>query len=144
MAIDGGFSLQLAFETFYELCPKVAALPFLISITNKGGEVVDNEEVINALSDVFLHPEYTIPLVHCFLPILRRVVDRVVGLLRLVGDLSSSIDYSDDGWSVLENAMKEGVSVIDFYVRRGQRLELHECACLAFSRALHLNTTLLG
>ncbi|KAG2259254.1 hypothetical protein Bca52824_078548 [Brassica carinata] len=40
--------------------------------------------------------------------------------------------------------MKEGVSVIDFYVRRGQRLELHECACLAFSRALHLkNTSLL-
>lgn len=105
--------------------------------------MVDNEEVINALSDVFLHPEYTIPLVHCFLPIIRRVVDRVVGLLHLVGDLSSSTHYSDDG-SVLENAMKEGVSVIDFYVRRGQRLELHECACLAFSRALHLNTSLLG
>ncbi|KAL0757066.1 hypothetical protein Bca101_094734 [Brassica carinata] len=72
-------------------------------------EVVDSEDVINALSDVFLHPEFTVPLVH-----------------------------------LLEDAMKEGVSVIDFYVRRGQRLELHECACLAFSRALHLkNTSLL-
>ena len=105
--------------------------------------MVDNEEVINVLSDVFLHPELTIPLVHYFLPIIRRVVDRVVGLLHLVGDLSSSSDYSDDV-SVLEDALKEGVSVIDFYVRRGQRLELHECTCLAFSRALHLNTSLLG
>ncbi|KFK27090.1 hypothetical protein AALP_AA8G332700 [Arabis alpina] len=155
MAIDGSFSLQLAFETFSERCPKVAALPSFISIINKGGDVVVHEEVINALSDVFLHPEYTIPLVHCFLPIITSVVDRVVGLLHLVGDLSSSTDYSvlesamkechlvGDG-SLLENAMKEGVSVIDFYVRRGQRLELHECACLAFSRALHFNTTLLS
>lgn len=106
----------------------------------------NEEEVINALSDVFLHPEFTIPLVHYFLPVIRRVVDRVVALLHLVGDLSSSSsDYcSDDVSSALENALKEGVSVIDFYVRRGQRLELHECACLAFSRALHLNTSLLG
>lgn len=111
----------------------------------KGGEVVDNEEVINALADVFLHHEYTISLVHYFLPIITRVVDRVVCLLHLVGDLSSSTtDYSDDVSSVLENAMKEGISVVDFYVRRGQSLELHECACLAFSRALHLNTSLLG
>lgn len=58
-----------------------------------------------------------------------------------MGDLTSSTGYTP----VLEDAMKEGVSVIDFYVRRGQRLELHECACLAFSRALHLNnTSLLG
>lgn len=104
---------------------------------------MDSEDVINALSDVFLHPECTIPLVYCFLPIIRRVVDRVVGLLHIVGDLSSSTGYSEDV-SVLENAMKEGVSVIDFYVRRGQRLELHECACLALSRALHLNSSLLG
>lgn len=105
---------------------------------------MDNEEVIRALGDVFLHPEYTIPLVHCFRPIIRSVVDRVVGLLHLVDDLKSSIDYSDDVSSVLDNAMKEGISLIDFYVRRGQKLELHECACLAFSRALHLNTSLLG
>ncbi|KAL0877422.1 hypothetical protein Bca101_027127 [Brassica carinata] len=143
MAIDGSFNLKLALETFSERCPKVAAFPFFNSILSKGEEVVDNEEVINALSDVFLHPELTIPLVHYFLPVIRRVVDRVVGLLHLVGDLSSSSDCSDDV-SVLENALKEGVSVIDFYVRRGQRLELHECACLAFSRALHLNTSLLG
>ncbi|KAL1208785.1 Midasin [Cardamine amara subsp. amara] len=145
MAIDGSFNLQLALETFSERCPKVAAFPVFNSILSKGGEVVDNEEVISALADVFLHPEYTIPLVHYFLPIIRRVVDRVVGVLHLVGDLSSSTtDYSDDVPLVLENAMKEGVSVIDFYVRRGQSLELHECACLAFSRALHLNTSLLG
>ncbi|XP_024011307.1 midasin [Eutrema salsugineum] len=143
MAIDGSFNLKLALETFSERCPKVDAFPTFISIISKGEEVVDNEVVINALSDVFLHPELTIPLVHCFLPIIRRVVDRVVGLLHLVGGLSSSTGYSEDV-SVLENAMKEGVSVIDFYVRRGQRLELHECACLAFSRALHMNTSLLG
>lgn len=106
--------------------------------------MVDNEEVIHALGDVFLHPEFTIPLVHCFLPIIRRIVDRVVGLLHLVGDLRLSTDYSDDVSSVLDNAMKDGIGVIDFYVRRGQRLELHECACLAFSRALHFNTSLLG
>ncbi|CAA7023541.1 unnamed protein product [Microthlaspi erraticum] len=143
MAIDGSFSLKLALETFSQRCPKVAAFPFFNSILSQGEEVVDSEDVINALSDVFLHPECTIPLVYCFLPIIRRVVDRVVGLLHLVGDLSSSTDYSEDV-SVLENAMKEGVSVIDFYVRRGQRLELHECACLALSRALHLNSSLLG
>ncbi|EOA33535.1 hypothetical protein CARUB_v10019643mg [Capsella rubella] len=130
MAIDGSFNLKLALETFSERCPKVAAFPVFSSILSKGGEVVDNEEVINALSDVFLH--------------LERVVDRVVGLVHIVGDLKSSTDYSDDVSSVLDIAMKEGISVIDFYVRRGQRLELHECACLAFSRALHLNTSLLG
>ncbi|CAH2065804.1 unnamed protein product [Thlaspi arvense] len=143
MAIDGSFNLKLALETFSERCPKVTAFPIFSSIISKGEEVVDNEEVINALSDVFLHPEFTITLVHYFLPIIRRVVDRVVGLVHLVGDLSSSTDYLDDG-SALEDAMKEGVSVIDFYARRGQMLELHECACLAFSRALHLNTSLLG
>ncbi|KAG2281052.1 hypothetical protein Bca52824_052272, partial [Brassica carinata] len=107
MAIDGSFNLKLALETFSERCPKVAAFPFFNSILSKGEEVVDNEEVINVLSDVFLHPELTIPLVHYFLPIIRRVVDRVVGLLHLVGDLSSSSDYSDDV-SVLEDALKEG------------------------------------
>ncbi|KAL0706566.1 hypothetical protein Bca4012_072992 [Brassica carinata] len=140
MAIDGSFNLKLALERFSERCPKVAAFPLFKSILSNGEEV---EEVINALSDVFLHPELTIPLVHYFLPIIKRVVDRVVGLLHLVGDLSSSSDYSDDV-SVLENALNEGVSFIDFYVRRGQRLELHESACLAFSRALHLNTSLPG
>jgi midasin len=144
MAIDGSFNLKLALETFSVRCPKVAAFPCFTSILSKGGEVVDNEEVIHALGDAFLHPEFTVPLVHCFLPIIRNVVDRVVGLLRLVDDLKSSIDYSDDVSSVLDNAMTEGISVIDFYVRRGQRLELHECACLAFSRALHFNTSLLG
>ncbi|EOA33965.1 hypothetical protein CARUB_v10021460mg [Capsella rubella] len=144
MAIDGSFNLKLALEAFSERCPKVAAFPFFSSVLSKGEEVVDNEEVIHALGDVFLHPECTIPLVYYFLPIIRRVVDRVVGLLHLVGDLKSSVDYSDDVSSVLDNSMKEGVSVIDFYVRRGQRLELHECACLAFSRALHLNSSLLG
>ncbi|KAF2546366.1 hypothetical protein F2Q70_00022409 [Brassica cretica] len=140
MAIDGSFNLKLALETFSERCPKIAAFPLFKSILSNGEEV---EEVINALSDVFLHPELTIPLVHYFLPIIKRVVDKVVGLLHLVGDLSSSSDYSDDV-SVLENALNEGVSFIDFYVRRGQRLELHESACLAFSRALHLNTSLPG
>ncbi|XP_010470609.1 PREDICTED: midasin-like isoform X2 [Camelina sativa] len=144
MAIDGSFNLKLALETFSERCPKVEAFPFFSSVLSKGGEMVVNKEVIHALSDVFLHPECTIPLVHCFLPIIRRVVDKVVGLLHLVGDLKSSTDYSDDVSSVLDNAMKEGTSVTEFYVRRGQRLELHECACLAFSRALHLNSSLLG
>ncbi|KAL0653564.1 hypothetical protein Bca4012_096255 [Brassica carinata] len=142
-AIDGCFNLKLAFETLSERFPKLAAFPFFNQIIihtpssrtctidatkiansiikeirkratiwhqiSRGRrEVVDSEDVINALSDVFLHP--------------------------------------DTGYTpVLEDAMKEGVSVIDFYVRRGQRLELHECACLAFSRALHLkNTSLLG
>ncbi|CAN8238565.1 unnamed protein product [Cochlearia groenlandica] len=143
MAMEKSFSVKLALEAFSQRCPKVLSFPFFSLILSKGEEVIDEEEVIDGLADVFLHRELTVPLVYCFLPMIRSVVDRVVGLLRLVGDLSSSVDYSNDG-SLLEIAMKEGVSVIDFYVRRGQRLELHESACLAFSRALHLNTSLLG
>lgn len=47
------------------------------------------EEVVNVLVGVFLHPSYTIPLIGCFRPIAQHIVDKAVALLRLVPNLRS-------------------------------------------------------
>jgi len=105
------------------------------------GEVTE-EEVVNVLVGVFLHPSYTIPLMGCFRPIAQHIVDKAVALLRLVPNLRSIPEDTareDDRDRVLDGV----VNVIEFYCQQGRGLDLHELACLAFCRALDMGPFLL-
>ncbi|XP_010530743.1 PREDICTED: midasin-like [Tarenaya hassleriana] len=135
-------NLPLKLGMFFDRFPNLAASPIFSSIVKKGEEI-EEEEMVTALSMVFLHPKYTAPMTYYFSAVIRLVLDKVVSLLQLVGDLRSNPDHSDDE-SLLDHFVNSGVGIIDYYVRHGRGLELHECACLAFSRALHLNMSLLG
>lgn len=104
--------------------------------------MVTQEEVVDVLVGVFLHPSYTIPLMGCFRPIARNFVDKAVALLRLVPNLRSNTKddaMEDDCDTVLD----EFANVIEFYGQRGKGLDLHEHACLAFCRALDMGPFLL-
>lgn len=100
------------------------------------------EEVVNVLAEVFLHPNYTIPLMGCFRPITRKIVDKAVALLRMVPNLRSNnntlVEAEED------KALNEVASVIEHYNQSGRGLDLHELACLAACRALDLGPFLLG
>uniref|UniRef100_A0A7N2KQV9 Uncharacterized protein n=1 Tax=Quercus lobata TaxID=97700 RepID=A0A7N2KQV9_QUELO len=104
-------------------------------------DIVTEEEVVKVLGEVFLHPNYTIPLMGCFRPIARKIVDKAVGLLWHLGksnanDMSVEVEEEED--------LNEVVSVIEHYNQAGRGLDLHELACLAFCCALDLAPFLLG
>ncbi|GFY97161.1 heat shock protein 60-3A [Actinidia rufa] len=91
------------------------------------GHSLTEEEAVNALGELFLHPNYTIPLFGCFRSIAQKIVEKAVSLLRLVPDLRLYSDSEDEifrGIGDLENV----VEVVDFYFRSGRTLVLHELA----------------
>lgn len=102
------------------------------------------EEVVNSVAELFLHPNYTIPLLGCFRPIARRILDKTVALLRLVPNLRSNYVVTTNEEQDELNFDLEVAGIIDLHVRRGLGLNLHELACLAFCRALDLAPYLLG
>lgn len=113
------------------------------------GHSLTEEEVINSVAEIFLNPNYTIPLLGCFRFIAQKIVDRAVALLRLVPDLTSNSDVpmveSEENEILRETGnLDDAVGVIDVYIRSGRTLVLHELACLAFCRALDLAPFLLG
>lgn len=109
------------------------------------GKSLTEEELVDGVAELLLHPRYTIPLVGCFRPIVRKIVDRVVALLHLVPDLASNSNDSmlefDEGRLFKDDESSECeqvISVINLYVKHERGLRLHELSCLAFSRALDL------
>ncbi|KAK8465039.1 hypothetical protein PHAVU_010G134100 [Phaseolus vulgaris] len=141
MAIDGSFSLHSSLRRFLDRCPKLQCFPQFESLQQRGE--VTEEEVVNVLVGVFLHPSYTIPLMGCFRPIAQHIVDKAVALLRLVPNLRSIPEDTareDDRDRVLDGV----VNVIEFYCQQGRGLDLHELACLAFCRALDMGPFLLS
>lgn len=115
------------------------------------GDELSEEEVVNGVAELILHPKYTIPLIGCFRPIAKRILDRTIGLLKLVPDLKSNvndpmIELNEDELLRDEEGYDNSqiVSMIELYVRSGKGLSLHELACWAFSRAIDLVPTLLG
>lgn len=100
--------------------------------------VVTADEVVAAIGDPFLHPNYTIPIIGCFRPLCQRIVERVISKLMVLPNLESENDGERD------EIGEEDVRVVDFYVGRGRGLRLHELASLAFVRALDLAPFLLG
>ncbi|XP_052724837.1 midasin isoform X1 [Vigna angularis] len=141
MAIDGSFNLHSSLRRLLDRCPKLQCFPQFESLEQRGE--VTEEEVVNELGGVFLHPSYTIPLMGCFRPIAQRIVDKAVALLRLVPNLRSIPEgpaCEDDRDSVLDGV----VNIIEFYSQQGRGLDLHELACLAFCRALDMGPFLLS
>ncbi|KAI8544658.1 hypothetical protein RHMOL_Rhmol08G0312700 [Rhododendron molle] len=148
MAVYRSSRLEFEFERFLSRCPKLASVPRLSSLLKEGHSLTE-EEVINSVAEIFLNPNYTIPLLGCFRFIAQKIVERAVALLRLVPDLTSNSDVpmveSEENEILRETGNLEVVvGVIDVYIRSGRTLVLHELACLAFCRALDLAPFLLG
>ncbi|XP_056176640.1 midasin isoform X2 [Syzygium oleosum] len=147
MAIDGSFSLEFALRRFLARCPELRSRPRFAMLAREGS-VLHEDEVIVLVADIFLHPTYTIPLMGCFRPIARKIVEKAVSSLRLVTNLrsnSSSIQREvDEDNEILKGAEDCDGNLIDCYVRKGKGLNLHELACLGFCRALDLAPFLLG
>ncbi|XP_038899709.1 midasin isoform X2 [Benincasa hispida] len=141
MAIDGSFKLEFALERFLSRCPALTHhSPFDTLI--KKGYAVTEEEVLSITAELFLNPNYSICLLGCFCPLAQKIVDRVIGLLRLVPNLRSNSDITDS--EIHEEELDGVVNIISFYDHRGRGIDLHELACLAFCRALDLAPFLLG
>ncbi|KAM0031956.1 putative P-loop containing nucleoside triphosphate hydrolase [Helianthus debilis subsp. tardiflorus] len=150
MAIDGSFRIEYELERFLRRCPKLAAASELVKLVKKGKSLTE-EELIDGVAELLLHPRYTIPLVGCFRPIARKIVDRAVALMRLVPDLTSNssdlmLEF-DEGRLFTDtesSECEEVICVINVYVKHERGLKLHELACLAFSRTLDLLPYLSG
>nr|GEU87507.1 midasin isoform X1 [Tanacetum cinerariifolium] len=148
MAIDGSFRMDNALKEFLHSHPELAS--HLSYLSNKGSNLTE-EELIDGVAELILHPRYTLRLVGCFRPIVRKIVGRAVALLHLVSDLSrdsddSMLDFDEESLFSKSGSSdcEEVVSVINSYVRCERRLRLHEISCLAFSRMLALVPDLFG
>ncbi|KAK9734478.1 hypothetical protein RND81_04G142700 [Saponaria officinalis] len=144
MSLDGSFNLHMEFERLILRCPKLSFVANFSSLPKKGNELKE-DEVVNVLANVFLHPNYTIPIMGCFRPISRKIIERVVELLKMVpqlrfdhphGVVNSVNDRFFVGCEEFDDI--ESVGVIELYSRCGRFLDLHELACLAFCRVLDL------
>ncbi|GAV80132.1 AAA_5 domain-containing protein [Cephalotus follicularis] len=140
MSMDGSFSVESALTRFVARCPQLASVPQLGTLVQKGHNLTE-EEVVNSVAELFLHPKYTIPLVGCFRPIIRRIVEKAVALLRLVSNLSSNVDVTAAGPVSFDD---DAINIIEFHVRNDMGLNLHELACLALCRSVDLAPFLLG
>ncbi|XP_077240383.1 midasin-like protein isoform X2 [Tasmannia lanceolata] len=137
MAFDGSFTCNSALQRLLTRCPNLQNNIDFTRLSQKGDELRE-EEIVILLAEPFLHPNYTIPILGCFRPLGRKIVEKAVALLRLVPDLklNSDEDYVEIG---------EGeIDVIEFYIRIRRTLKLHELASLAFCRVLDLAPFLLG
>ncbi|CAL5443785.1 unnamed protein product [Camellia sinensis] len=143
MAIDGSSRLEFELKRFLSRFPKLASVFRLNSLLNEGHSLTE-EEMVSALAELFLHPNYTIPLMGCFRCIAQQIVERAVALLHLVPDLRSNSDGSIVEFDEDKMFGDDVAGVINFYVRSGRALIIHELACLAFCRALDLAPFLLG
>ncbi|XP_058222016.1 midasin-like isoform X2 [Rhododendron vialii] len=148
MAIYQSSRLEFELERFLSRCPKLSSVSRLNSLLQQGHSLTE-EEMVNSLAELFLNPNYTIPLLGCFRFIAQKIVDRAVALLRLVPDLTLDSDVpmveSPKNEILGETGnLDDGVGVIDVYIRSGRTLVLHELACLALCRALDLAPFLLG
>ncbi|KAK1281211.1 hypothetical protein QJS04_geneDACA004965 [Acorus gramineus] len=136
MSLDGSFSSASALRRLLARCPGLQADTRLVSLSQKG-EALTDDDVVNSIAEPFLHPKYTIPIIGCFRPLSREIVEKAVSLLRLVPDLTLEAgDVSE---------FEEGEArVIEFCVERGMGLRLHEASCLAFCRTLDMAPFLLS
>lgn len=151
MSFDGSFRVDYELQRLLSRCPELACIPDFYYLLKKGDKVTE-EEVVNAVGEIVIHPKYTIPLIGCFRPLARKILDRAVSLLSLVpnlrcnddggGDLMD-VDPEDGRGEVDDLDIEDSVHIIDVYSKRGKGLKLHELACLAFSRAIDLIRSLL-
>ncbi|CAJ1947762.1 unnamed protein product [Sphenostylis stenocarpa] len=142
MAVDGSFSLHSSLRRLLDRCPKLQCFLQFESLARRG-DLVTEEELVNVLVGVFLHPSYTIPLMGCFRPIAQSIVDKAVALLGLVPNLRSIPEGT--ACEVDPDRVLDGVvNVIEIFSQQGRGLDLHELACLAFCHALDMSPFLLS
>ncbi|CAN0878069.1 MDN1 [Linum grandiflorum] len=139
MAIDGSFCIQLALERFLARCPELQSIKKFDDLVKKGDLVAD--EVVSLVAELFVNPKYTITLVGCFRPISSKIIDKVVNLLKVLGLLDQGNRTSNLS-EVIGDAGDAEVFILEHYIRSRKGLYLHELACLAFSRALDLDSSL--
>ncbi|KAJ3690228.1 hypothetical protein LUZ61_019392 [Rhynchospora tenuis] len=139
MSLDGSFSPSASLRRLLSRCPPLLSDPNLSSLERNCDSFSESvlDDLVEALADPFLHPEYTIPIVGCFRPVCERIAGRAIEKLRTVPSLNSENSSSS------EEVGEEETRVLDFYLRRGRGLRLHEIACLALCRALDLAPFLL-
>ncbi|CAM8907839.1 unnamed protein product [Rhodiola kirilowii] len=143
MAIDGSFCADFELRRLLARCPKLGSDAQLSALAEKSCGLTD-EEVVNSVAELFINPNYTIPLVGCFRAIAQKIVDKAVAVLRLVPNLRSDVAGEDTGQSYDDFDGGEAVRIINFLVQRGRGLYLHELTCLALCRAIDLVPSLLG
>ncbi|KAI3908771.1 hypothetical protein MKW98_029321 [Papaver atlanticum] len=144
MSIDGSFSLESSLRKFLYRCPNFISRPSLQSLSEKGNTVEEKEVVEAIAAGLFIHRDFTIPIMGCFRPIALKIVEKVVENLRFAAPNLVSNSNSDDIMSEVGEEVAVRVLSIADYVRDGKGLDLHELACLAFCRALDLAPFLLG
>ncbi|XP_073036075.1 midasin-like isoform X3 [Primulina eburnea] len=149
MAVDGRFCLQSEFRRFLDRRPKLKSLSRFNDLLNKG-DLVTEDEVVDAVGQLLLHPKYTIPLLGCLRPIAERIVESTTKLVHSARKLMPDDDLMEefDEEEFLRDSENvdgaEVANIIYIYVSRRKGLRLHELACLAFYRALDLIPFLLG
>ncbi|XP_042404787.1 midasin-like [Zingiber officinale] len=131
MSYDGKFSCESSLKRLLARCSGLRSDRKLLALSQKVGAVTA-EDIAEAIAEPFLHPNYTIPIVGCFRPLCRLIVDRAVTKLGSVPSLISMSDEESD------DIGEDDTRVIDFYMERGRGLRLHEMASLALCRALDL------
>ncbi|KAF2301014.1 hypothetical protein GH714_019271 [Hevea brasiliensis] len=131
MAMDGSFSLESAVKRFLSRCPELARARKLSDLEKKG-HMVTEEEVINSVAELFVNPNYTIPLIGCLRPLARKIIDEAVSLLGQC-NLNSNLDGTVVDPRELVNG--EDAYFIDHYNQSGRGLMLHESVSAYFKFA---------
>ncbi|RCV42665.1 hypothetical protein SETIT_9G233700v2 [Setaria italica] len=142
MSLDGSFSTAEALARLLARCPALRSDPRLDALASSTDAAPPaRDDVTAAFAEPLLHPNYSVPVLGCFLPLAPALVDRAVALLRAAGPLALR---ADDASRLEEEAGEGDVRVVEFYLSRGRGLRLHELACLALARALDIAPYLLG
>jgi midasin len=141
MSLDGSFSTATAFARLLARCPALRSDPRLDALASSAAAAPPaRDDVTAALAEPLLHPNYSVPVLGCFLPLAPALVDRAVALLRTAGPQALR---ADDASRLEEEAGEGDPRVVEFYLSRGRGLRLHELACLALARALDIAPYLL-
>lgn len=112
--------------------------------------MITEREVANAVAELFLHPVYTIRLLGCFRQVAKRIIEEAIARLSHCNAIAqlSRCNLNSDMYDMMEEqgdfSDEDVVHFIKHYNRNERGLKLHEFACLAFCRALDLDSSLWG
>ncbi|XP_078434368.1 midasin-like protein isoform X2 [Wolffia australiana] len=146
-SLDGSFSCCAALRRLLARCPRLASHKEVAILASDvdgleiSGDLSLQDRVASALAEPLIHPSYTLPIVGCFRPLSRIIVDRAVG--RLQAQWIKLDPKWDSGDGDAEEIDEDDAEIIGFYATRRRGLRLHEFACLAFCRLLDLQPILL-
>ncbi|CAA6669952.1 unnamed protein product [Spirodela intermedia] len=131
-SLDGTFRCGDAVRRLLARCPRLASHQVIATLAtevddlelNGGCDVADR--VASALAEPLLHPSYTIPVVGCFRPLSRKILDRAVDQLQ--SHWRRLVSNWDCGGGDVEEVGEGDVEIIGFYVTRRRGIRVHELA----------------